>query len=169
VAVFLAGITLIIGHATRYFGRPLPEGTVIEALGVVGLGALILAWLRSRRLDLVRSAFPDVTPGTPYRTASAKITPEFVSELANLESNLQRSAVEEGWSIEWGEHNKIFESANPFAIFPGRSIFSWGVSTSCAGRGNSFCAGDCEHHQKVKNPKESEIGNCQWAVGSWGN
>jgi hypothetical protein len=52
-----------------------------------------------------------VTPGTPYRTASAKITPEFVAELAQLESNLQRSAVEEGWSIEWGEHNKSFESA----------------------------------------------------------
>src|SRR5258708_5487293 len=58
VAVFLAGITLIVGHATRYFGRPLPEGTVIEALGVLGLGALILAWLRSPRLDHVRSAFP---------------------------------------------------------------------------------------------------------------
>jgi protein phosphatase len=111
VAVFLAGITLIVGHATRYFGRPLPEGSVIEALGVLGLGALILAWLRSRRMDQMRSGFPDVTPGTPYRTASAKITPEFVAELATLESNLQRSAVEEGWSIEWGEHNKIFESA----------------------------------------------------------
>ncbi len=111
VAVFLAGVTLIVGHATRYFDRPLPEGSVIETLGVLGLLGLALAWLRAQRMEHRRSAFPDVTPGTPYRTASAKITPEFVAELANLESNLQRSAVEEGWSIEWGEHNKIFESA----------------------------------------------------------
>src|SRR5207245_1388738 len=58
-----------------------------------------------------RSAFPRLTRGTPYRTASAKITPEFVTELANLEHNLQRTAVEEGWSIEWNEHKRIFQSA----------------------------------------------------------
>jgi hypothetical protein len=87
------------------------EGTIIEALGVVGIGGLILAWLRSRRGDNKQSAFPEVTRGTPYRTASAKITPEFVSELANLEHNLQRTAVEEGWSIEWTEHSRLFESA----------------------------------------------------------
>jgi protein phosphatase len=111
LAVFLAGIMFILGHALPYFGRPLMEGTIIEALGVVGIGGLILAWLRSRRRDAKQSAFPEVTRGTPYRTASAKITPEFVSELANLEHNLQRTAVEEGWSIEWSEHNRIFESA----------------------------------------------------------
>jgi protein phosphatase len=111
LAVFLAGITFIVGRALPYFGRPLLEGTLIEALGVAGLGTLILAWLRSRRMRQMRSAFPEVTPGTPYRTASAKVTPDFVTELANLENNLQRSAQEEGWSIEWAEHSQVFQSA----------------------------------------------------------
>lgn len=111
VGMFLAGIMFIVGHALPYFGRPLLEGTVFEAMGVVGLGALILIWLRARRPAPAGATYPEVTPGTPYRVASAKITSEFVTELANLEHNLQRSAVEEGWSIEWAEHNRVFESA----------------------------------------------------------
>ncbi len=151
MAVFLAGITFIVGHALPYFDRPLLEGTVIEALGVVGLGGLILIWLRYRRIDQMGSNLPEVSPGTPYRTASAKITPEFVSELANIEHNLQRSAVEEGWSIEWSEHNLVFESAktalgcisaggkeslrrfSSWASF----TFSWGGFNCCASSATS--------------------------------
>jgi len=111
VGMFLAGIMFIVGHALPYFGRSLLEGTVFQAMGVIGLGAMILTWLRARRPAQGRDTFPEVTPGTPYRVASAKLTPEFVTELANLEHNLQRSAVEEGWSIEWAEHNLVFDSA----------------------------------------------------------
>src|SRR5579872_731343 len=112
IAVLLAGIMFIVGHALPYFDfeRRL-EGVVIEALGVIGLGLLLLTWLRMRRRAQGKSVLPEMTPGTPYRTASAKITPEFVTELANLEYNLQRSAVEEGWSIEWTEHSRVFQSA----------------------------------------------------------
>ena len=114
MAVFLAGIMFIVGHALPYFGRSLLEGSVFEAMGVVGLGALIPDSGCTDSPDGPTAGsrhLPEVTPGTPYRVASAKITPEFVTELANLEHNLQRSAVEEGWSIEWAEHNLVFESA----------------------------------------------------------
>jgi serine/threonine protein phosphatase PrpC len=111
VGMFLAGVMFITGIALPYFNRPLWEGNIFQALGVLGLGALILSWLRARRPAHSRDALPEVTPGTPYRVASAKITPELVTEMANLEHNLQRTAVEEGWSIEWTEHNLIFESA----------------------------------------------------------
>ena len=112
IAVFLAGIMFIVGRALPYFDLATKlQGLLIEALGVAGLGALLLAWLRMRRRAQEQSVLPEMTPGTPYRTASAKITPEFVTELANLEYNLQRSAVEEGWSIEWTEHNRVFQSA----------------------------------------------------------
>jgi protein phosphatase len=112
IAVLLASITFIVGRALPYFDfEKRLEGAVIEAMGVAGLGMLLFAWLRKRRRAQENSALPEMTPGTPYRTASAKITPEFVTELANLEYNLQRSAVEEGWSIEWTEHNEVFQSA----------------------------------------------------------
>ncbi|HLJ09942.1 MAG TPA: PP2C family serine/threonine-protein phosphatase [Planctomycetaceae bacterium] len=99
LSLFFAGTAFIVGRALPLFGKTL-EGNLIEALGFAVFGILLVAWLRSRRIETAeRAGFPAMTPGTPYRTASAKITPEFVSELANLESNLQRSAVEEGWSI----------------------------------------------------------------------
>ncbi len=110
ISVLLAGITFVVGNALVFFERRL-EGALIEAVGVVGMGILILLWLRFRRLARERSSFPEVTPGTPYRTASAKITPEFVTELANLEHNLQRSAMEEGWSIDWTAHSQVFQTA----------------------------------------------------------
>lgn len=110
IALFLAGITFIAGIALPYFGKKI-EGLVVTALGVILLGGLILAWLRARRLARARAKLPEMTPGTPYRTASAKIGPEFLTELANIEANLQRSAIEEGWSIEWSDHNRLYDSA----------------------------------------------------------
>jgi protein phosphatase len=110
IGLFLAGAMFIVGKALPHFERHM-EGILLESLGTFGLAALILAWVRSRRQAAANAGFPKITPGTPYRTASAKITPEFVGELANLEHDLQRTAVEEGWSIEWTEHNRIFESA----------------------------------------------------------
>jgi len=110
IGLFLAGAMFIVGNALPHLDRHV-EGLLLEALGAFGLAALILAWMRVRRQAAANTAFPKLTPGTPYRTASAKITPEFVGELANLEHNLQRTAVEEGWSIEWTEHNRVFESA----------------------------------------------------------
>jgi protein phosphatase len=110
IGLFLAGALFILGTALPHFDRHM-EGLLLEVLGAVGLVALFLAWLRGRRQAAASAGFPKITPGTPYRTASAKITPEFVGELASLEHDLQRTAVEEGWSIEWTEHNRVFESA----------------------------------------------------------
>lgn len=110
LGTFLAGMAFIVGNALPYFDR-FVEGAVLEAAGIIGMGVLLLMWLRGRRREREQSALPQMTPGTPYRTASAKINPEFVTELANLEYNLQRSAVEEGWSIEWTEHNRVYQSA----------------------------------------------------------
>ena len=59
---------------------------IFQALGVLGLGALILSWLRSRRPANSRDALPEVTPGTPYRVASAKITPELRKQFSLSEA-----------------------------------------------------------------------------------
>jgi protein phosphatase len=110
IALFLSGVAIISGRALQHFEHVL-EGALLECAGAVGLVLLILWWFRSHRQADARARLPEMTPGTPYRTASARVTSEFVTELANLEYNLQRSAVEEGWSIEWTEHNRVFQSA----------------------------------------------------------
>ncbi|MBI3865670.1 MAG: serine/threonine-protein phosphatase [Planctomycetia bacterium] len=110
IGIFLAGMLFIVGNTLGFFER-FVEGVLLEAAGIIGFVLLVLAWLRARRRERALGALPEMTPGTPYRTASARINPEFVTELANLEYNLQRSAVEEGWSIEWTEHNRVYQSA----------------------------------------------------------
>ncbi|MFN0051557.1 MAG: PP2C family protein-serine/threonine phosphatase [Planctomycetales bacterium] len=108
--LFLAGVAFIAGRVLAFLERPL-QGFLIEAVGILGFGLVVLFSLRARRMKQERSQLPEMTPGTPYRTASAKITPGFVTELANLEYNLQRSAQEEGWSIDWPSHAEVFGQA----------------------------------------------------------
>lgn len=109
VGLFFSGVFFIAGHALSLFGRPF-AAIPVETLGIVGFGGLLLHWLRRRREADAGGAFTRTGPGTPYRTASARLQPAFVTELANLEYNLQRSALEEGWSIEWGQHANVFQS-----------------------------------------------------------
>lgn len=110
IGIFVAGVLFIAGNTLPYFDR-FVEGIIMEGAGIIGMGLLLLVWLRARRREREMAALPEMTPGTPYRTASARINPEFVTELANLEYNLQRSAVEEGWSIEWTEHARVYQLA----------------------------------------------------------
>ena len=110
LAGFLAvGVTFVTGLAAAMLDRPV-EGVYIEALAVVGMGALILCWLRFRR-ERREPILAAVSAGTPYRTASAQVTSKFVSDLARMESGLQKNAHEEGWTVNWEEHDLAFKAA----------------------------------------------------------
>ena len=50
----------------------------------------------------------------PYRHASAQLLPQFVSHLAALEAELQRTGHEEGWSIDWARHQSASGNAQSF-------------------------------------------------------
>ncbi|MBS0266353.1 MAG: serine/threonine-protein phosphatase [Planctomycetes bacterium] len=115
---FLAGLLFIVGNVMRFSDQPI-EGAIVEGLGILGAGGLILMWLRARRIARARSHLPELTPGTPYRIASARIIPEFVTELANIEHNLQRTAIEENWNIDWPEHTKVYQTGKT-ALAEGR-------------------------------------------------
>lgn len=110
IALLLAGVAFIAGHLLTRFERPL-EGFLVQALGILMLGGLLFASVRLRRLASEGAALPRISPGTPYRTSSAKTTSAFVNELTNLEYHLQRSAIEEGWTIDWNQHSQVFQSA----------------------------------------------------------
>ena len=116
--LLFAGIAFIAGHLLTTTDRPL-AGFLVQAMGIMSIGGLALSGLRQRRKATERAHLPETTPGTPYRTASARINPAFVTELANIENNLQRSALEEGWSIEWNQHSQYFQ-AGKTALAEGR-------------------------------------------------
>lgn len=104
------GIAFIVGYALIMLEMHW-EGILLQGVSILGAGAMILLALRSRRATLRRGSLPQITPGTPYRTASAKISGKFVNDLATLENSLQRTAQEEGWSIEWADHRLAYEAA----------------------------------------------------------
>jgi protein phosphatase len=110
IAVFLIGVTFIFGNVLIGIERPF-TGILLEGLSVLAFGGLILGWLRMRRLAFEKASLPAIVPGNPYRTAPARVTPRFVNDLATLEYSLQRSAQEEGWGIDWPEHNRWFHAA----------------------------------------------------------
>lgn len=46
-----------------------------------------------------------------YRTASARMEPDFLQNLAATEAELRRAAQEEGWPVDWAEHKAASERA----------------------------------------------------------
>ena len=64
---------------------------------------------------LLVSAAP--TPGStiawrPYRTASARLTDEFIQYLARMEGELQRAARDENWAIDWKPLDEAYKRAS---------------------------------------------------------
>jgi serine/threonine protein phosphatase PrpC len=109
VAAAVVTLALLGGFALALVGRPM-EAIYIEALAVMGLGALVLAALRLRK-KTETFTLPKITAGMPYRTASAKITSAFLTSITATESAIQQTAHDEGWSVDWQEHDATYKAA----------------------------------------------------------
>lgn len=108
--MFLVGLGFV---SLNPYQRPAGAGLMIaSALGLVG-------WLALTRLKTKR---PDVEervrdPGStivwrPYRTASARVTEEFLQYLARMEGELQRAATDENWDIDWKALEESYRKAS---------------------------------------------------------
>lgn len=69
-----------------------------------------LWWFRLREAN--RPLQIELTPGTPYRRANARLTAPFINELVRLENALQRTAQEDGWPVDWNEYHAVFRQAD---------------------------------------------------------
>lgn len=89
-------------------------GGILVAAAVVGT---IITWWRRPKSSVPPGLIRDdrSTNSTiiwrPYRTASAKLTPDFLHNLAKMESELHRAAVEEHWPVEMSERDEAFRKA----------------------------------------------------------
>jgi PPM family protein phosphatase len=110
VASFFIGVGFIGAGALWVMSRPL-EGVAVGAIALACLAALLYFRIRLRRIERLAERPVKVVPGKPYRTASAKITAKFVSEIADIEHHLQRTATEEGWSLDWAVHKQTYQAA----------------------------------------------------------
>ena len=62
----------------------------------------------------------------PYATGSARLSRKFLGHLAAVEAELQRTASEEGWSVDWRSHEQAFKNAkSAYACREYSEAFRW--------------------------------------------
>ena len=89
------------------------EGLLLLGVMLILLGGMIITTLRIQRRTPQETA-PDsdaTVVWRPYRTATFRLSSEFLGMLAGLEQTLQATALEEGWTIDWSEHKAAYELA----------------------------------------------------------
>lgn len=101
---FAVGVSLIL------FGRAVP-GLLLVAGALIGLTLLSSRWI-GRRQEYFRSRdTAESVHWNPYRSASLRLNPNFLNHLASIEAELQRTAIEEEWSLDWKTHETAYEKA----------------------------------------------------------
>ena len=89
-------------------------GLFCLSAAVLASGVSLLYWLRQRQLPPWRTPHSQSQTKGPYRQASTALAPQFVSHLAAVESELQRTGHEEGWDIDWPRHHSASRDAQSF-------------------------------------------------------
>lgn len=101
----LAGLGLVCLTEHRLVGSVILTGTALAAFG----------WWWRRPSALPETVYETGSQSTiiwrPYRTASAKVTPDFVHLLAKMEAELFRAAVDEHWPIDVAKRDECFRRA----------------------------------------------------------
>lgn len=114
IAVWLIVITFVLGVSLSLFGLFL-EGLAAVALAAFAAVGIFALWLEKRPRSPAgkegSSDLADTRIWRPYRTASAKFNRRFLSHLAAIESELQRAATDEGWTIDWDAHEEAYRKA----------------------------------------------------------
>ncbi len=85
-------------------------GGALTGLGAISLLTLITYWSRKRPPQAPELPETESPPKT-YRTASARLTQEFLAGLAKLARELRELALEENWTIDWQEHDRAVAAA----------------------------------------------------------
>ncbi len=89
---------------------------LIVASTLIAIGWFVVQRAKRPTVDPPRPRDPLSTIAwRPYRTASARVTEEFIQKLARMESELQRAAAEENWPIEWKQYEEAYRLASESA------------------------------------------------------
>lgn len=106
----IAGL-FVLGVLLLLLDRPAAGWSLTGLSVLLIVGVVVYLW-RKRQGRLTDADLDPTRLSRPYQTASAAFNRDLLSELASAESELQRSAIEEGWSIDWSAHEKAYRSAH---------------------------------------------------------
>eukprot|EP00913_Durusdinium_trenchii_P028488 g26716.t1 len=106
-----AAILFVTGVCLMLFDR-MATGMTMAVLSVAATVYLTYRWLRQRPMRRQAENVGDETVlWRAYRTADARLTRKFLSHLVAIQSELHRTATEEGWEIDWKQHESEFTAA----------------------------------------------------------
>lgn len=110
LAVWAIAAGLVLSVTLALFQWVL-SAAVLFALSVGGAVALGIRWWETRPLPPARGSDAETTLSRPYRTAPAEFCDKLLAQLAAIEAELQRTALEENWSIDWARHEAAYAAA----------------------------------------------------------
>ena len=105
---------LVAGVVLSLFDQAL-AGVRLLAVALIAALVLIIRWALHRSQRYGKADGDKTVLWRPYRSASAKFSPKFLKHLLEVELELQRAATEEGWPIDWSEHEVAYNKAKTAA------------------------------------------------------
>jgi len=109
IRCWILALSAVLGLAAMLFNWPKTGGSLL-AISVVTLMGMTWRWWKQRRKSR-GAGTAHARKLNVYRSTPARLTRKFLSHLAALEAELQRSAMEEGWTLDWDEHRSADHEA----------------------------------------------------------
>lgn len=104
--------TFLLGLGLATLSPWIIAGVVIMVASVIAGVAWTITHARRTEEAAISNSDPQSTViWKPYRFAQARITSEFLQQLARIEAELHRAAQEEHWPIDWAQHDICAQKA----------------------------------------------------------
>lgn len=111
IGYWVTAFMLVVGIAMLMFDKPV-SGSVITAFALIALVSLLIGSIRQhRKLTRVPLDESHTRIFRPHRTAVSLTSRELFERLVAIDLDLQRSAKEDGWDVDWNEHDKVIASS----------------------------------------------------------
>jgi PPM family protein phosphatase len=111
IGFWIAGMAVVAGVAMLALGHPI-KGGLLTGLAAVVLALLTVGAIRQqRRMVRQNRDMSRTNLWRPHRTAVSLSSQQLFERLTEIEIELQRSAQEDGWNVNWKEHASAVQAA----------------------------------------------------------
>ncbi|MDA0835426.1 MAG: protein phosphatase 2C domain-containing protein [Planctomycetota bacterium] len=110
--IWASTLLMVLGICLFFLREPI-SGFWLVLWSVLAMGGLLAwrLWNLTRGSEPVAEELMATGSDSPYRTASARLTRKFLNHVAAIEAELQRTASDEGWRIDWNSHEEAYQRA----------------------------------------------------------
>jgi protein phosphatase len=108
---FWAVAVMLVAGVVLLLFRQYVAGVSLVATGASVVSTVVYLMFRRRLRRPVHRDSAETVLWNPYATGSARLSRKFLGHLAAVEAELQRTASEERWSVDWQCHEQAFTNA----------------------------------------------------------